>query len=316
MPLGGMRRADGFVFCPAQKKSEGKMMSMEIMIENLVKYYGKQCALNGVSLTISGGMFGLLGANGSGKTTLMRILATLIPKDEGTVTMDGISLERIEEIRRMVGYLPQDFNMYPYYTVSQALDYIAYLSGIRKGREERIRTMLEWVNLEEAKKKKVRELSGGMKRRLGIAMALIHDPEVLIADEPTAGLDPEERIRFRNLLRGFAGRRTVLLSTHIAGDVEVSCDHLAVLNRGRLLYAGDIKEFIEGAQGTIWELRGSRQKTEAELAKYHEAALISQTEVRGESILRLYSEVRPGETAVSVTPRAEDAYMRMIRKNN
>ena len=290
-------------------------MSMEIIIENLVKYYGKQRALDGVSLTIPGGMFGLLGANGSGKTTLMRILATLIPKDGGTVTMDGISLERIEEIRRMVGYLPQDFNMYPYYTVSQALDYIAYLSGIRKGREEMIRTMLEWVNLEEAKKKKVRELSGGMKRRLGIAMALIHDPEVLIADEPTAGLDPEERIRFRNLLRGFAGRRTVLLSTHIAGDVEVSCDHLAVLNRGRLLFAGDMKEFIQGAQGTIWELRGSGQETEAELAKHPEAVLISQTVKDGEDVLRVYSEERPGSMAECVTPRAEDAYMRISRRN-
>ena len=175
--------------------------------------------------------------------------------------------------------------------------------------------MLEWMNLEEAKKKKVRELSGGMKRRLGIAMALIHDPEVLIADEPTAGLDPEERIRFRNFLRGFAGRRTVLLSTHIAGDVEVSCDHLAVLNRGRLLFAGDMKEFIQGAQGTIWELRGSGQETEAELAKYPEAVLISQTVKDGEDVLRVYSEERPGSMAECVTPRAEDAYMRISRRN-
>ncbi len=288
---------------------------MEIVIENLEKYYGKQCALDRVSLTIHSGMFGLLGANGSGKTTLLRILATLLPKNGGTVTIDGIPIEHTAEIRSLVGYLPQEFHMYPYYTVWQAMDYIAYLSGIRTGREERIRNMLEWVNLEEVRKKKVRQLSGGMKRRLGIAMALIHDPNVLIVDEPTAGLDPEERIRFRNLLQSFAGRRTVLLSTHIAGDVEVSCDHLAVLNRGKLLFGGDMKEFIQGAQGTIWELRGSRQETEAELAKYPEAVLISQTVKDAKDVLRVYSEERPGRMAECVMPRAEDAYMRISRRN-
>ena len=167
-------------------------MSATIEVKNLNQYYGKKQALNDVNLTIRTGMFGLLGRNGAGKTTLMKVIATLLPRSEGEVT---------PEVRRIVGYLPQDFSMYPNMSVYEAMDYMGVLSGLsREQRRQRIPELLLRVNLQDDRRKKVRALSGGMKRRLGIAQAILHDPEVLIVDEPTAGLDPEERVRFRNLL--------------------------------------------------------------------------------------------------------------------
>lgn len=295
-------------------RKKGKWTDMDIIIRDLVKCYGKKCVLNKVNLEIKGGMFGLLGANGSGKTTLMRILATLLPKNSGNVILDGIPVEERRKIRELVGYLPQDFNMYPYYTVYQALDYIAYLSGMKEGRAHRIGEILEWVNLKGVRKLKIRELSGGMKRRLGIGMALVHEPKLLIADEPTVGLDPEERIRFRNLLRSFAENRTVLLSTHIAGDVEASCDHLAILSEGKVLFGGSMGEFLKSASGSIWEIRGNRGEVECQLAKYPKACLISQTMEEMDTVIRVYSEEKPGEMARETAPRAEDAYIGISRR--
>jgi len=221
-------------------------MKTEIIIENLYKNFGDFQALKNVSLHIEKGMFGLLGRNGAGKTTLMRIIATLLNKSGGSVSVCGIPADlNPKEIRKIVGYLPQDFSVYPNMRVYEAMDYLGVLSGLAKPvRKERINALLNKVNLSESRRLKVKALSGGMKRRLGIAQALLHNPQVLIVDEPTAGLDPEERIRFRTLLCGIASDRIVLLSTHIVEDIEKTCEKIAVLKSGAIFYNGTLKDFI------------------------------------------------------------------------
>lgn len=211
-----------------------------IEIKELNKFYGKKKqALSNVNLTIGQGMFGLLGRNGAGKTTLMKTLATLLQKQSGSISVCGIPIENAKAIRKIIGYLPQDFSIYPTMNVIEVMDYLGILSGIgSRERKKRIELLLKKVNLIEQKNKKVKALSGGMKRRLGIAQALLNDPKVLIVDEPTAGLDPEERIRFRNLLCDVAEERIVILSTHIVGDIEATCENLAILNEGSVLYCG------------------------------------------------------------------------------
>ena len=229
-------------------------MSATIEIRNLNQFYGKKQALKDVNLTIEKGMFGLLGRNGAGKTTLMKVLVTLLPKSEGKVAVCGRSVEKAQEVRRITGYLPQEFSMYPNMTVYEAMDYLGVLSGLsRLQRRQRIPQLLERVNLQEDRRKKVKTLSGGMKRRLGIAQAILHDPEVLIVDEPTAGLDPEERVRFRNLLCETAEERIVILSTHIVGDIEATCENIAVLDRGEIIYKGTVPELISMAEGRVFQ---------------------------------------------------------------
>lgn len=222
---------------------------MEISISHLSKNYGKKPALRDISLTIPAGMFGLLGRNGSGKTSLMRILATLQTQTSGTVTMNGISLSETKKVRKIVGYLPQDFSIYPSMTVYGAMDYLGILSEIStQNRKHRIMALLEKVNLQENMNTQIKALSGGMRRRLGIAQALLHESQILIVDEPTAGLDPEERIRFRNLLCEFAENRIVILSTHIVEDVETTCQSVGVLNKGTLLFTDTISKLVKQAE--------------------------------------------------------------------
>lgn len=221
------------------------MEEPKIIISGLTKSYGKKVALDGISLQIESGMFGLLGRNGAGKTTLMRILATLLPKTGGEIEICGVPVEKASQIRRMVGYLPQEFSLYPGMSVYEAMDYLGVLSGLTSSqRKERIMPLLSRVNLDSAAKVRVKALSGGMKRRLGIAQAILHEPKILIVDEPTAGLDPEERVRFRNLLCDIAEDRIVLLSTHIVEDIEKTCENIAVLNEGKILYSGALDAFV------------------------------------------------------------------------
>lgn len=224
-----------------------------IIISHVDKYYGKKQALKDVSLQIEQGMFGLLGRNGAGKTTLMKTLVTLHEKQAGEISVCGIPISHAREIRGITGYLPQDFSMYPNMTVYECLDYLGMLSGMPKVlRQKRIALLLKRVNLTEKKRSRVKSLSGGMKRRLGIAQALLHDPKVLIVDEPTAGLDPEERIRFRNLLCEVAEERIVILSTHIVGDIEATCENIAILNEGELLWGGTVTQLLENAKGKVY----------------------------------------------------------------
>lgn len=288
-------------------------LSMKIEIDGLSKSYGKKKALNNISMEINEGMFGLLGPNGAGKTTLMRILTTLVKKTEGRVSIDGISIEDRNKIRPQVGYLPQEFSVYPGLSVYESLDYLSILSGINdsKKRKRNIYELLDKVNLQKQSRTKVRALSGGMKRRLGIVQALLHDPKVLIVDEPTAGLDPEERIRFRNLLTDFADGRIVILSTHIVEDVEFTCENLAILKEGQILYKGRVKELLKKAEGSVWSTDVDRDEFEKIKKNYRIISTVSE----GEKVkLRILSSTRPSENAISISPSIEDAYMKFIRE--
>lgn len=217
-------------------------MQAGICIEHLTQTYGRRAALRDVSLTVPPGLYGLLGRNGAGKTTLMRTVATLLPCRAGRVTVCGVPVTQAARVRALVGYLPQDFAAYPGLTVREALGYFGTLSGMREGLlQKRVPAVLRLLNLEAQAGKHVGALSGGMLRRLGVAQAILHDPPVVIVDEPTAGLDPEERVRLRALLaRLAAGGRAVLFSTHIAPDIEAVCSGLAVLDAGHVLYAGTV----------------------------------------------------------------------------
>lgn len=287
---------------------------MEIKIQALKKNYGQKTVLDNISLTIGNGMFGLLGRNGAGKTTLMKTLAALHRKSEGTISVCGVPIEKAKEIRSMTGYLPQDFSMYPNMTVLEALDYLGTLSGMTKAeRAERIRLLVKKVNLTEHQHKKVKALSGGMKRRLGIAQALLHDPKVLIVDEPTAGLDPEERIRFRNLLTEAAEDRIVILSTHIVGDIEASCEDVAILNEGQILWKGTVSELLANARGKVFTVNVPKE----ELPRIRKDFIVTGMLIQAEYVtVRVISDTAPDvQDAVPDEPNCEDAYVYCLHQN-
>ncbi|MCB2178815.1 ABC transporter ATP-binding protein [bacterium] len=234
-----------------------------IDIQNLHKVYGKGDkavhALNGVDLSVGSGMFGLLGPNGAGKTTLMRILAGIVHATQGNLYVNGNNLnteQGRQGVKAQLGYLPQELGLYPDLTARQFVDYMAILKGVEpeKARRDRVQQVLEMVSLDDVAERKIKGFSGGMKRRVGIAQALVNDPQILIVDEPTAGLDPEERIRFRNLLVDLAADRVVLLSTHIVEDIGQTCVSMAVLDKGRIRFWGSPAELIHQAKGHVWTI--------------------------------------------------------------
>ena len=279
---------------------------MEVIIEDLKKNYGKHKALKGINLTIGNGMYGLLGKNGAGKTTLLRILATLTSKSDGKVIMNGIPIEKSTEIRKIIGYLPQSFFVYPNMTVWRVMEYFDLLSEMPKnGRKERINDLLQKMNLNNERNRKVKELSGGMRQRLGMALALLNNPQVLIVDEPTAGLDPEERIRIRNMLVSLASEKMVILSTHIVEDISSTCKKVAVLHEGELLFNGDVEELKNFAAGKVFVIN---QTVNDELPE--EMTLISKTQEK----LRVLSYVPPTSRYEVSPPSLEDGYMELIRK--
>lgn len=285
-------------------------MEASIEIRNLTKYYGKKQALSEINLTIPQGMFGLLGPNGAGKTTLMKVLATLLEKTGGEVKICGVPVENSRQVRSMTGYLPQDFSMYGNMSAYEALDYLAVLSGMSKReRKERVPQMLEKVNLLEKRRTKVKSMSGGMKRRLGIAQAIIHDPKVIIVDEPTAGLDPEERVRFRNLLCEIAKDRIVLLSTHIVGDIEATCENIAVLNQGKICFDGRVAELLELVSGKVY----SAEIAALELEKVKEKYMVTGILTTGSTAnVKIIADENPFPQAKPVQPDVEDAYMYLM----
>ena len=290
---------------------------MVVQIDRLSKIYGSKKALNEINLEIREGMFGLLGPNGAGKTTLMRILATLLQKSGGSVSIDGIAIENRKAIRRQIGYLPQEFSFYPSLSVYETMDYLAILSGVtsRSDRKKRILELLERVNLGDSLKFNVKTLSGGMKRRLGIAQALLNNPGLLIVDEPTAGLDPEERIRFKNMLVELAQRRTILLSTHIVGDIESACENLAVLKDGTLLYSGKVNELLRQAGGKVWSACVGKDVWENLNSSTTDGIrIISMVQEEQQVKLRILSAGKPFEAAESVVPCMEDAYMLLVKE--
>ena len=282
---------------------------MELRIEHLSKRYrsGVQ-ALQDVSLTIGAGMFGLLGPNGAGKSTLMRILATLQEADAGSVFLDDIDvLKDKDRLRRVLGYLPQEFGVYPKVTAWQLLDHFAELKGIGGGRERRalVEALLRQTNLWDARNQRLGSFSGGMKQRFGIAQALIGDPKLIIVDEPTAGLDPEERVRFHNLLSEIGENVVVILSTHIVSDVSDLCQSMAIINLGRLLVEGHPLDLARSLRGRIWQKLIPR----AELAAYREKLpVISSRLVTGRTLVRVYGESAPEGDFEPVDPDLEDLY--------
>ncbi len=287
-------------------------MSTEIIIQDLSQFYGKKQALKKVDLTINKGMFGLLGRNGAGKTTLMKVLVTLLPVSEGNITVCGIPISKEAQIRKITGYLPQEFSMYANMTVYEALDYLGVLSGLTKTeRKDKIPDLLLKVNLQSKQRTKVKALSGGMKRRLGIAQAILHNPKVLIVDEPTAGLDPEERVRFRNLLSEVAEDRIVILSTHIVGDIEATCEHIAVLDEGEIIYQGTVSDLINEANGKIYTADISK----SELSRIKEQyPVISMVTLGNRVTVRFISENKPLDHAIPCEVNVEDAYMYLMQE--
>jgi ABC-2 type transport system ATP-binding protein len=290
---------------------------MIVQINRLSKSYGTKIALNEISLEIVNGMFGLLGPNGAGKTTLMRILATLLHKNSGTVSIDGIAIENRRAIRRLIGYMPQEFSFYPSLSVYEAMDYLAILSGVtdRIARKKLILELLERVNLKDCLKLNVKALSGGMKRRLGIAQALLNNPGLLIVDEPTAGLDPEERMRFRNMLTELAQQRAIILSTHIVGDIESVCKNLAVLKEGTLLYSGKVNELLRQADGKVWTAFVENEFWENMKATASTGIRTISSVPEGQQMkLRILSDGKPFEAAEPVAPCMEDAYILLVKE--
>lgn len=227
---------------------------MELFVENVSKKFKDMTAVDNVSLRITPGVWGLLGANGAGKTTLMRMIAGIMEPSSGKIYYNGIPIKELKEsYRNVFGYLPQDFGFYPEFSVKDYLEYVAALKGLTVNDSKRkIDELLERLTLSHVKNKKIAKLSGGMKRRVGIAQALLNDPEVLILDEPTSGLDPGERVRFRNLLSEFAHDRIVLISTHIVSDVEYIATQNAIMKNGKLLSTGTTEELVQQIKGKVW----------------------------------------------------------------
>ncbi|WP_283591252.1 ABC transporter ATP-binding protein [Clostridium butanoliproducens] len=232
-----------------------------LKISNLSKSYGSVQALDNVSFDINKGMYGLLGPNGAGKTTLMRTLTTLMPIEKGSISYGDILWDNENKIRKLIGYLPQHFSMYSNITVEEALKYIATLKNVKDSEiDSQIQFALEKTNLLDEKNKKIKELSGGMVRRLGIAQAIIGDPKILIVDEPTTGLDPERRIAFRNLLNRLGRNRIIIISTHIVEDIEATCDQVCVLNKGKVLYNGTVSDMRNIVKNKIYECIMTQEK--------------------------------------------------------
>jgi ABC-type multidrug transport system ATPase subunit len=289
---------------------------MQLQIEHLSKTYrGGIYALQNIDLTIPGGMFGLLGPNGAGKTTLMRILSGILRPTSGSIHVgehDGTTEKGRTAIKRVLGYLPQDLGMYPDLSAYEFLDYIAILKGIdeSKVRKHRVQELLEVVSLSDVARRKIKTFSGGMKRRVGIAQALLNDPQLLIVDEPTAGLDPEERIRFRNLLSDLGGERTILLSTHIVEDIAQTCRNLAILKSGRIVFQGHVSELITQTQGKVWEITTNGEKPRGELT------VVSTLHLGDAVHYRVVGEPTPDTHATQIKPSLEDGYVWLMREQH
>ena len=281
---------------------------MQLTLDRLTKQYGSKIALDRIDATFEPGIYGLLGANGAGKTTMMRLICDILKPTSGEVTFNGTNIREMgESYRAAIGYLPQDFGYYPNFTAMNFLLYMASLKGLNaRYAKEKSLELLETVNLSEVKGKKIKTFSGGMKQRLGIAQAFLNNPQILILDEPTAGLDPKERVKFRNRISSFAENKIVILSTHIVTDVEYIADEILVIKGGTLLKKGAESTIIQEISGKVWECRVTRQ--EAERLENRFIVCNSKTE-NGEAVLRIVSDNKPCDTAVSVSPCLEDLYL-------
>ncbi len=287
-------------------------VSMGINIQNVGKQYSsKTWGLRDFSLDLGPGVLGLLGPNGAGKSTLMRILATITKPTTGKVTWNGADIARSPDaLRAVLGYLPQDFGVYPNLSAVEFLEYMAVIKGLdSKSTKRRIDELLQVVNLIEAAKRPLGGYSGGMKQRVGIAQALLNDPQLLIVDEPTVGLDPEERVRFRNLLSDLSGERIVILSTHIVSDVESTATQIALIDKGRLLSRAAPEDLLQRLENKVWEWNVSSDELLALKQKY----IVSGTIRRSNGVqVRVVSESQPEANAKNISPNLEDAYLYFI----
>jgi ABC-2 type transport system ATP-binding protein len=286
---------------------------MTLRIDRITKTYPNGVrALQDISLTIPPGMFGLLGPNGAGKSSLMRTIATLQPPDSGSITFRDLDvLQQPDALRAQLGYLPQEFGLYPNMPAEAILDHFATLKGIVNPGERKalVASLLQQVNLYEVRKKSVGGYSGGMKQRLGIAIALAGSPKLLIVDEPTAGLDPTERNRFLNLLADIGDDVVVILSTHIVEDVRELCSQMAIINKGQVVVHGEPEKIIDEVRGRIWRRTIPRAQAEAYKARYE---VISTRMAAGNTVLHVYAASDPGEGFVAVEPDLEDVYFHRL----
>lgn len=289
---------------------------MELYIENVSKKFKDMTAVDDVSLRITPGVWGLLGANGAGKTTLMRMIAGIMEPTSGEIRYNGIPIKDLKEsYRDIFGYLPQDFGFYPEFTVKDYLEYMATLKGLTPNASKRkIDELLERLSLSHVKRKKIEKLSGGMKRRVGIAQALLNDPEVLILDEPTSGLDPGERVRFRKLLSEFAQDRIVLISTHIVSDVEFIATQNAIMKNGKLLSTGTTEELVQQLNGKVW---GTTIPMNL-LSKYEQKLQIVniRNEEQGIVSIRYLADNPVTKDSAKLDPHLEDLYLWLFPQEN
>lgn len=285
---------------------------MELKINNLSKTYANGVkALDNVSLRIPRGMFGLLGPNGAGKSSLMRTIATLQEPDSGTITLGDLDvLHQKTSVRSRLGYLPQEFGVYPKISAYDMLDHIAILKGIRNGRRDLVEDLLKRVNLWDVRKKALGGFSGGMKQRFGIAQALIGDPQLIIVDEPTAGLDPGERNRFYNLLSEIGEQVIVILSTHIVEDVKELCPQMAIIDKGKVLFSGSPNDALHGLQNRIWSSAVSRENVPGLTQKI---PVISTRMVAGQPVLHVFSDQQPADGFVQTDADLEDVFFTYIK---
>ena len=281
---------------------------MVLSLDRLTKTFGNKVAVDHLSVEMQAGVYGLLGANGAGKTTLMRMICAILEPSSGEVLLDGKDVSDMgADYRDLLGYLPQDFGYYPNYSAKDYLQYISVLKGIpRQEAERKIKDLLETVGLSDVSKKKIRTYSGGMKQRLGIAQALLNDPQILILDEPTAGLDPKERVRFRNLISSLANDRIVILSTHIVSDIEAIADRVFVMKQGQFVSQGSIRELVEEVQGHVWEIAIDPNETEKWETQTTVANLRREDH---QTVLRIISEDSPAAGAVQIPATLEDLYL-------
>lgn len=284
-----------------------------LKIENLTKTYPNGVkALDNVNLEISNGMFGLLGPNGAGKSSLMRTLATLQEADGGSLMLNDIDIfKNPTELRKVLGYLPQEFGVYPKITAEQLLDHVAILKGISNAKERReiVHYLLQKVNLYNKKSESVKGFSGGMKQRIGIAQALIGKPQLIIVDEPTAGLDPGERNRFHNLLADVGQEVIIILSTHIVDDVRELCSNMAIMNLGQIVYQGSPITVMDELKGKVWQKSIERNQVEDYKNNFK---VISDKMVAGKPVIHVFDETNPGDGFTAVEPNLEDVFFTKV----
>jgi len=288
--------------------------SLVLETNNLGKAYKGVQALQDFNLKLTPGILGLLGPNGAGKSTLMRMLATITKPTQGTILWNGRDVVKDpESLRSVLGYLPQDFGVYPNLSAQEFLEYMAAIKGMRGAKARRkISDLLDLVNLREAARRPLGGYSGGMRQRVGIAQALLNDPQLLIVDEPTVGLDPEERVRFRNLLSDLSGERIVILSTHIVSDVESTATDIAIIHKGHLKVHARPEELLKQINGSVWEWMTTSQ----ELPMLKQQVLVSSTIRRMDGVeVRAVSEARPRPEAQPVEPNLEDAYLAVVAQH-